>query len=331
MQSFAKSFGLAMFVGLALSAATAEAGVYGGTIDSVTADRIVIKLRSSGKTKTFRLSSGTRITLGSRNSSTSKLKPGMSVSITTLSTGRVLRVKATRSTGKSPATRSTGTPLASKSKPAPLSTTPSPAPVTTSVATGDWPQFRGPARDNISRETGLLKSWPASGPQLAWTADGFGEGFSAVSIVDGKIFTMGTQGNNHAVFARDLATGRALWTTRCGAAFREGAGNGPRSTPTVDGGQIYALGGAGDLSCLDAQTGRIVWQKNILREFGGSNITWGICESVLIDGDKSQLTLWRGVAMTKDGTRFVGTRDHREAEDGERAGRGGCGGRQVCR
>lgn len=265
---------------LIAAASEARAGVYGGTIESVSSAKIVVKFRSTSKTRSFGISSKTRITLNGRNSSMRKLKPGMQVSITTLSTGRVLRVKASNSSATAPST----TP-----KPRPRATKPLPSPRATSnpgITVGEWPQFRGPNRDNISAETGLLKNWPTAGPQLAWTAEGFGEGYSAVSIAGGKIFTMGTQGNNQAVFARNLANGDVLWTTPCGPAYREGAGNGPRSTPTVDGDFVYVMGGGGELSCVAAETGRIQWQKNILREFGASNITWGICESVLIDGEK---------------------------------------------
>jgi outer membrane protein assembly factor BamB len=150
----------------------------------------------------------------------------------------------------------------------------------------DWPQWRGPNRDGISKETGLLKQWPAEGPPLAWKATGAGRGYSSFAIANGKLYTMGLRGDREFVVAFDVATGKEVWATPHGSAFRNDRGDGPRGTPTIDGDRIYALGGNGDLSALDTRTGKIVWSKNILREFGGSNITWGISESPLVLGNK---------------------------------------------
>ena len=144
-----------------------------------------------------------------------------------------------------------------------------------------WPQWRGPNRDGISKETGLLKQWPADGPPLVWKAAGAGRGYSSFSISDGKLFTMGLRGDREYVVAFDIATGKEAWATPHGGAFRNDRGDGPRGTPTVDGDRVYALGGNGDLSALEVKTGRIIWTKNVLKEFG-SNITWGISESPLV-------------------------------------------------
>ncbi|HWF89847.1 MAG TPA: PQQ-binding-like beta-propeller repeat protein [Pyrinomonadaceae bacterium] len=149
-----------------------------------------------------------------------------------------------------------------------------------------WPQWRGPNRDGISKETGLLKQWPAEGPPLVWKATGAGAGYSSFSVADGKLYTMGLRGNREFVIAFDVATGKEVWATAHGSAFHNDRGNGPRGTPTIDGDRVYALGGNGDLSVLDARTGKIVWTKNVLKEFGGSNITWGISESPLVIGNK---------------------------------------------
>jgi outer membrane protein assembly factor BamB len=149
-----------------------------------------------------------------------------------------------------------------------------------------WPQWRGPNRDGISKETGLLKQWPAEGPPLVWKAAGAGSGYSSFSISDGKLYTMGLRGDREFVIAFDVTTGKEAWATAHGSAFRNDRGNGPRGTPTIDGDRVYALGGNGDLSALDARTGKIVWTKNVLKEFGGSNITWGISESPLVLGNK---------------------------------------------
>jgi outer membrane protein assembly factor BamB len=150
----------------------------------------------------------------------------------------------------------------------------------------NWPQWRGPNRDGISKETGLLKEWPAAGPTLVWKASGAGRGYSSLSIANGKVYTMGVRGNREFVIAFDIATGKEAWSTAHGAVFENDRGDGPRGTPTIDGDRVYALGGSGDLSALDARTGKIIWTKNILKEFGGSNIQWGISESPLILGNK---------------------------------------------
>jgi outer membrane protein assembly factor BamB len=153
-------------------------------------------------------------------------------------------------------------------------------------AGANWPQWRGPNRDGISKETGLLKQWPAEGPALVWKASGAGRGYSSFSISNGKLYTMGLRGDREFVVAFDIATGKEAWATPHGSAFRNDRGDGPRGTPTIDGDRVYALGGNGDLSALDARTGKLVWSKNVLREFGGSNITWGISESPLVLGNK---------------------------------------------
>ncbi len=153
-------------------------------------------------------------------------------------------------------------------------------------SSASWPQWRGPNRDGISKETGLLKQWPAEGPPLVWKAIGAGRGYSSFSIANGKLYTMGLRGDREFIIAFDVETGKEAWATPHGSAFRNDRGDGPRGTPTIDGDRLYALGGNGDLSALDARTGKIVWSKNILREFGGSNITWGISESPLVLGNK---------------------------------------------
>lgn len=151
---------------------------------------------------------------------------------------------------------------------------------------GNWPQWRGPNRDGISKETGLLKQWPAEGPPLVWKATGAGRGYSSFAVSDGRLFTMGLRGDREYVIAFDVATGKEAWATPDGTAYRDSRGDGPRGTPTVDGNNLYALGGNGDLSCLDAKTGRIVWAMNVLTKFGGENTNWGISESPLVIDDK---------------------------------------------
>ncbi len=151
---------------------------------------------------------------------------------------------------------------------------------------GDWPQWRGANRDGISKETGLLKQWPADGPSLLWKATGAGGGYSSFSVANNRLYTMGLRGNREFVVAFDVTNGKEVWATAHGGAFRNDRGDGPRGTPTIDGDRLYALGGNGDLSALETRTGRIVWTMNVLEKFGGSNITWGISESPLVIGDK---------------------------------------------
>lgn len=150
----------------------------------------------------------------------------------------------------------------------------------------EWSQFRGPNRDNLSAETGLLTEWPDAGPKLLWTAHDVGKGYSTVSISKGVIYTAGNNGDDENVIALDEKTGNNLWTTRNGDAYHQGRGDGPRGTPTVDGNLLFLLGGGGNLCCVDLRTHDTVWQRNILKDYGAGNITWGISESVLIDGDR---------------------------------------------
>jgi outer membrane protein assembly factor BamB len=156
--------------------------------------------------------------------------------------------------------------------------------------TADWPQWRGPHRDGISTETGLLDTWPAGGPKLTWKTQGLGEGYSSFAVVGDRLFTQGQQGNQEFVAAFDTNTGKQLWKTSSGSAFRESRGHGPRGTPTVDGTRLYALAADGTLLCLDTATGQRVWGMNLMEKFGGRVPTWGISESPLVDGDRVIVT-----------------------------------------
>ncbi|HEX4794593.1 MAG TPA: PQQ-binding-like beta-propeller repeat protein, partial [Humisphaera sp.] len=152
---------------------------------------------------------------------------------------------------------------------------------------GEWPQWRGPHRDDVSGETGLLKQWPAAGPPLAWKTTQMGEGFSSVSVADGHIYTLGSSGGSTFLIALDL-NGKHLWKTRIGSGdVGSGSRPGPRATPTVDGDRVYAMDEMGNLACLMTADGKEVWRFNMQRELGGRVMSgWGFAESVLIDGDK---------------------------------------------
>ncbi|HZZ29312.1 MAG TPA: PQQ-binding-like beta-propeller repeat protein [Pirellulales bacterium] len=156
------------------------------------------------------------------------------------------------------------------------------------VTTSDWPQWQGPNRDGISSETGLLQQWPEGGPELAWKAAGLGPGFAGVSLQNGRIYTMGQRDNKETVLALDAnQRGKPLWCTPIGDTAENGGYGGPRCTPTADGDLVYALGSHGDLDCLNAATGAIVWHKNLPLDFGGRMMSgWGYSESPLIDGDQ---------------------------------------------
>ena len=154
------------------------------------------------------------------------------------------------------------------------------------TAAGDWPQFHGPGRDNISTETGLLKRWPAGGPKLLWTARGLGHGYSSLAIGGGRIYTAGNIAGRTVVTAVDLA-GKVRWRTTCGGAWTSRAYHpGTRGTPTLNEGRLYYESPLGELVCLDAAGGKKIWGLNILDTFKGKNIRWALSESVLIDGDR---------------------------------------------
>ena len=153
-------------------------------------------------------------------------------------------------------------------------------------SSGEWPQWRGPARDGISTETGLLTSWPAAGPPLVWKTRGLGEGFSSFSVSDGRLFTQGQRDGTQYVIALDEQTGEKLWEIPNGESFHERRGGGPRGTPTIEGGRVYAVAANGNLTCLQAADGKRIWNTKLLDRFGARNIKWGISESPLIDGNR---------------------------------------------
>ncbi|MGH9939579.1 MAG: PQQ-binding-like beta-propeller repeat protein, partial [Blastocatellia bacterium] len=154
----------------------------------------------------------------------------------------------------------------------------------------DWPQWRGPARDGLSKDTGLLKQWPPSGPQQTWSISNLGEGYGSIAIRGDRVYAQGTSGSASTVFCLNRADGKTVWSAALGPKMNEGRGNGPRSTPTVDDDRVYALTENGDLACLRARDGSPVWRKNILKEFGGSNPGWLISESPLVDGNRLIVT-----------------------------------------
>jgi outer membrane protein assembly factor BamB len=156
------------------------------------------------------------------------------------------------------------------------------------VAAADWPQWRGPQRNGISQETGLLKEWPKDGPKQLWQVTDVGDGYSTPAVVGDRLYLLSNKGaDDEFVQAREVKDGKQVWSTRLG---KTGPNTGPqypgaRSTPTVDGDVLYALGSDGDLACVDTAKGEVRWHKNLRADFGGRPGKWAYAESPLIDGD----------------------------------------------
>ncbi len=151
---------------------------------------------------------------------------------------------------------------------------------------GDWPGWMGPDRTGVSTEKDLLKAWPKDGPKLLWKATGLGGGYSTPSIAHGRIYLLGTRDGKEQAIALDVRDGKELWAAEVGPIAREGPPSypGPRSTPTVDGDHLCVLGSDGDLLWMDT-AGKIVWRKNLGKDFDGVRGRWAYAESPLIDGD----------------------------------------------
>jgi outer membrane protein assembly factor BamB len=153
----------------------------------------------------------------------------------------------------------------------------------------DWPQWRGPNRDGISNETGLLKQWPEGGPKLLWQASDAGGGYSTPAVVGERLYVISSQGEaDESVQARNVADGKVAWSVRIGKVgpnTRAMNYPGSRSTPTVVGDALYALGSDGDLACLSTSDGKVRWKKSLRSDFGGKPGQWAYAESPLVDGD----------------------------------------------
>lgn len=153
----------------------------------------------------------------------------------------------------------------------------------------NWPQWRGPQRDGISQETGLLATWPSEGPKLLWQRDGLGGGYSTPAVVGDRIYLISNEGNeNEFVQALSTQDGAKLWSQRIGNVGhpeQRPPYPGARSTTTADGDLLYVLGSDGDLVCLETEAGTVRWQKNLQRDFAGKYGEWAYSESPLVDGD----------------------------------------------
>jgi outer membrane protein assembly factor BamB len=148
-----------------------------------------------------------------------------------------------------------------------------------------WTNFRGPNRDGRYEEMEVSTAWPAQGPPLLWKQP-VGLGFSSFVVADKRAYTIEQRRGKETAAAYDVDSGRELWTQSWNAEYNDSTGDGPRATPTWDEERIYALGATGELRCLDAKTGAVIWGKNILSDNQASNLQWAMAASPLVVDDK---------------------------------------------
>jgi outer membrane protein assembly factor BamB len=180
-------------------------------------------------------------------------------------------------------------PAGSPTPPGPAA---SPSPATTAdqsvaahAARNYWTNYRGPKQDGHYEEVAISTSWPEGGLTPIWKQP-VGLGFASFSVADGRAYTIEQRRQQEVVTAYDPATGRELWAQSWNAEYKEGNGDGPRATPTWDDGRVYALGATGELRCLDAKTGGVIWGKNILSENRAQNLPWAMAASPLVVDNK---------------------------------------------
>jgi outer membrane protein assembly factor BamB len=155
------------------------------------------------------------------------------------------------------------------------------------ISSRDWPQWRGPNRENKSPQTGLLKNWDATPPRLEWKLNGMGAGYASVSIVGDRLYTTGNMEQGQHVVAVDLKTHAVAWKQPLTDVAPKHGYEGSRCTPTVDGDRLYVVSSDGQIVCLQASDGKIVWRKRFDQEWGGKMMSgWGFSESPLVDGDR---------------------------------------------
>jgi outer membrane protein assembly factor BamB len=148
----------------------------------------------------------------------------------------------------------------------------------------DWPRFRGPQQNGVSLEKGLLRSWPESGPKILWKKP-IGSGFSSVTAVGDALYTMAVEGESETAYRLRESDGEVVWRVPLGPVFPETFGNGPRSTPTVEGEVVYALAASGRLHALKAKDGTRLWEVDLAKELGSTMPLRGFSPSPLVDGD----------------------------------------------
>lgn len=153
----------------------------------------------------------------------------------------------------------------------------------TAAQSDSWSRFRGADGKDHSPDKGLLKTWPKDGPKRLWLFEEAGAGYSGFSIKGDHLFTMGTRDDNTRLMCLDVKTGKEVWSVAVGGVLDNKWGDGPRSTPTVDGDRLYTVSGRGDILCVSSKNGKKVWSRK-MREFGGKRPYWGYSESVVVDG-----------------------------------------------
>lgn len=157
--------------------------------------------------------------------------------------------------------------------------------LTLPVQADDWSQYRGPQRDGRSAETGLLRSWPADGPQVLWRAP-LGVGYSSPAVAGGRVFTQDAAEGREFTVAFDAAGGKELWRRATGRMRADAEGGGPRATPTVEGGVVYSLGAMAVLTALDAASGEVRWSVDLRQELGARVPRWGVAGSPVVEGGR---------------------------------------------
>jgi outer membrane protein assembly factor BamB len=148
-----------------------------------------------------------------------------------------------------------------------------------------WPQFEGPSRDGVAAGSGPVAPWGSEGPKVVWRVPG-GEGYSGLAVADGRVFTLYAREADEWIVALGAADGRELWRVRSDVKLLTANGNGPRSTPTVDGATVFAVGARGKLFALDVADGRILWRRDLEREFKVARPHWGTASSPLVEGER---------------------------------------------
>lgn len=173
--------------------------------------------------------------------------------------------------------------------------------VTNPAVADDWPQWLGPQRDGVWRETGLVQKFPPTGLKTRWNAE-VGVGYSGPAVAEGRVYVTdrvlaganpksgfsmrGTVGGKERVLCLNETTGKVVWTHEYDCTYKVDYPAGPRCTPVVAGGKVYTLGTMGDLLCLDCKTGKVLWSRNFVTEFKAPVPVWGFSAHPLVDGDK---------------------------------------------
>ena len=157
--------------------------------------------------------------------------------------------------------------------------------ISVSLMGSDYPQWRGANRDGVALGENLANKWDGQ-PAEVWSIEGIGTGYSSPIEVKGKLYITGMKDGNAVLSAVEKESGKILWQSQYGQSWDKNQYGGERCTPTFDGGKLYVLNPQAQLYCFNAEDGVKVWSVDGEKEYGARNITWGITESVVIDGDK---------------------------------------------